>query len=201
MGIKKSSKKKIILSVDIYIYRKKFIDTINLRVKKIYFDLTGYNNLIIQYTTTPLIKEFSKKELKAQLENDILNIGEKEINYRKTLSGPHLDDFVFILDDMDLRNYGSQGQQRSAVLSLKLSEIDIFKKEKKEYPVLLLDDVLSELDEINKNNLIKYINGNTQTIITTTNIKNLDKKLLKNSNIYIVNNDKVLKIDEVKANE
>jgi len=81
----------------------------------------------------------------------------------------------FLLDKRDLKNYGSQGQQRSAILSLKFSELDIFKIEIGEFPVLLLDDVLSELDEINKNNLIKYISGDIQVIITTTNIKNLDK--------------------------
>ena len=96
---------------------------------------------------------------------------------KQTTIGPHKDDFSFIVkkaqdpekEGIDIRKYGSQGQQRTASLSLKLSEIEIVKKSKKDNPVLLLDDVLSELDSNRQNYLLNTI-GDIQTIITCTGL-------------------------------
>ena len=118
-----------------------------------------------------------------------------------TLIGPHKDDFEFYLNDKNLKLYGSQGQQRAAVLTLKLSEIELFKKYKENTPILLLDDIFSELDDNKKNNLLKYIVKDIQTIITTTDLNNLDNKLIKKSKIYKIEQGKVEKIKEVKINE
>ncbi len=96
----------------------------------------------------------------------------KDIYTKQTTAGPHKDDFSFIIgapEGIDLRKYGSQGQQRTASLSLKLSEIEIVKRSKKENPVLLLDDVLSELDSNRQNYLLNTI-GDIQTIITCTGL-------------------------------
>ena len=83
--------------------------------------------------------------------------------YRMTTSvGPHHDDLRFFSDAIDLKKFGSQGQQRTAVLSLKLSELEFIKSEVGEYPVLLLDDVLSELDEARRNNLLQFIHKRIQ---------------------------------------
>ncbi len=91
--------------------------------------------------------------------------------FRLTTSvGPHRDDLGFFIDDIDLKKYGSQGQQRTAILSLKLSELEFIKSEVGEYPVLLLDDVLSELDHERRNNLLRFIHRRIQTFITTTDI-------------------------------
>jgi len=91
--------------------------------------------------------------------------------HRLTTSvGPHRDDLRFFSDAMDLKKFGSQGQQRTAVLSLKLSELEFIKSEVGEYPVLLLDDVLSELDESRRANLLQFIHKRIQTFITTTDI-------------------------------
>ncbi|MBP8617368.1 DNA replication/repair protein RecF [Veillonella sp.] len=91
--------------------------------------------------------------------------------HRLTTSvGPHRDDLRFFSGAMDLKKYGSQGQQRTAVLSLKLSELEFIKSEVGEYPVLLLDDVLSELDELRRSNLLHFIHKRIQTFITTTDI-------------------------------
>ena len=86
----------------------------------------------------------------------------------QTSVGPHRDDIVFYSGSMDLKRFGSQGQQRTAILSVKLSELEYIKSEVGEYPILLLDDVLSELDQERRSNLIKFIHKRVQTIITTT---------------------------------
>ncbi len=94
--------------------------------------------------------------------------------------GPHKDDIIIKIDGKECKYFGSQGQQRSAILAIKLAEIEIIKEEIGEYPVLLLDDVLSELDSKRKGFLINYIEG-IQTIITTTDDHDLNI-LTKNNN-------------------
>ena len=86
----------------------------------------------------------------------------------QTSVGPHRDDIIFYSGAMDLKRFGSQGQQRTAILSVKLSELEYIKSEVGEYPILLLDDVLSELDQERRSNLLKFIHKRVQTIITTT---------------------------------
>ena len=90
---------------------------------------------------------------------------EADIRQKTTLSGPHRDDLSFSVNGVDIRRFGSQGQQRTAALSLKLAEIELVKKIVKDYPVLLLDDVLSELDSGRQQHLLSGIV--IQTIITT----------------------------------
>ena len=94
---------------------------------------------------------------------------EKDIRLKQTSVGPHRDDFCFMVGNIDIRRFGSQGQQRTAALSLKLSEIELVKKIAKDTPVLLLDDVLSELDSSRQNYLLSSI-GDVQTIITCTGL-------------------------------
>ena len=106
-----------------------------------------------------------------------------EIKTGITSIGPHRDDFDFMIGNNNLKNYGSQGQQRSAVLSLKLSEIPIFKSYKNTYPILLLDDVFSELDDYKKNNLLRYIVNDIQTFITTTDLKSINQDILTQARI------------------
>ena len=109
-----------------------------------------------------------------------------------TTAGPHKDDFSFISNDIDLRSYGSQGQQRTAALSLKLSEIEIVKKVTRDKPVLLLDDVLSELDSNRQNFLLNSI-GDIQTIITCTGLEDFVNNRFKYDKIFKVTEGKVTK--------
>ena len=94
---------------------------------------------------------------------------DKDIKSKFTGVGPHRDDFAFLVNDIDIRKFGSQGQQRTAALSLKLAEIELVKQIAKDNPVLLLDDVLSELDSNRQNYLLNSI-GDIQTIITCTGL-------------------------------
>ena len=111
----------------------------------------------------------------AEFESKLRSSRQKDIYLKQTTVGPHKDDFSFMIkkmnadDAIDIRKFGSQGQQRTASLSLKLSEIEIVKRAKKENPVLLLDDVLSELDSNRQNYLLNTI-GDIQTIITCTGL-------------------------------
>ena len=109
-----------------------------------------------------------------------------------TLYGPHRDDFSFYINDNDIKLYGSQGQQRSAIIAYKLSEIYLFKEITKTTPILLLDDIFSELDVKKRNNLIKYIPDDIQTIITTTDLKNIQKKLVDRSSVFVVDNGNII---------
>ena len=94
---------------------------------------------------------------------------DREIYQKMTLTGPHRDDINFLINDVDVRKYGSQGQQRTTALSLKLAEIELVKKKINDTPVLLLDDVLSELDAGRQERLLLGL-GDIQTLITCTGL-------------------------------
>ena len=110
---------------------------------------------------------------------------EKDIILKQTTVGPHRDDIRFMVNDIDIRKFGSQGQQRTAALSLKLSEIELVKKSIKDTPVLLLDDVLSELDSNRQNYLLNSI-GDIQTIITCTGLDEFVKNRFEINKVFKV---------------
>lgn len=185
-------------AVSIYLLRKKYIDKINSYAEKIFFDLTRIDNFNIKYK--PLIDvQYDRNLIIENLKQEMINKQNDEFRLKKSLVGPHLDDLEFYIGSKNLKLYGSQGQQRMAVLAMKLSEIEIFKEYKNSYPILLLDDVFSELDNKKKNHLLKYINNNIQSIITTTDLKNINKKILDNSKIFKISNGNIIK--EVEKNE
>ncbi len=141
--------------------RDVFIDELNGIIGEVHNKLTnGKESLEIHYEPNVERNDF-EEELKRNRE--------KDIRYKMTSVGPHRDDFSFIVNGIDIRKYGSQGQQRTAALSLKLSEIELVKKITGHVPVLLLDDVLSELDSNRQNYLLSSI-GDIQTIITCTGL-------------------------------
>ena len=141
--------------------RRMFVGQIKEIINGIQKKLSGdMEELIIKYEPDVEIDDFETILKKNQ---------EKDIKLKQTSVGPHRDDFSFMTGNIDIRKFGSQGQQRTAALSLKLSEIEIVKKITKDTPVLLLDDVLSELDSNRQNYLLNSI-GNIQTIITCTGL-------------------------------
>lgn len=172
--------------IDIYSERKKFIDFINKNVSKIYEDITGIKNFKVIYDTNIDLGDFSKETIKKNLEKKYNSNLQKEIDNGMTLYGPHRDDIQFLIDDDDIKIYGSQGQQKVAIIALKLSEIDIFKEIRETYPIILLDDVFSELDVKTRNKLINYINGDMQVIITSNDTRGINKKFLDNAKIFKV---------------
>ena len=122
------------------------------------------------------IGDFSVEEIKSLFQNIISQKQGEEIARGTTLWGPHRDDLIFYLNGMDLKKYGSQGQQRTGILSLKMAELQTFYKLNGEYPLLLLDDVMSELDQDRQLHLARYIQEN-QTIITCTGIEDSIRRL------------------------
>lgn len=188
-------------AIIIYQMRYKFIEKINETCGQIYKDIMGIEDFHIEYVSNMKIDDMKDPKLKDKLFEQY----KKQLSYEQrvciTTIGPHKDDFNFMVGENNLKLYGSQGQQRIAVLTLKLAEIPIFKKYKETTPVLLLDDVFSELSDDKKNNLIKYISKDIQTIITTTELNNLDSKLVKKAKLFKIEQGKLIKIKEVKDNE
>ena len=111
-----------------------------------------------------------------------------------TKVGPHQDELEFYINDLDAKLYASQGQQRSIVLSLKLAEINYLKSKTGTYPVLLLDDVLSELDKNRQLKLLDAINENVQTFITTPSISDIKEDLLKKAKVFKIENGNISEI-------
>ena len=166
-------------------YREKFILNINNYIDSIFYKIMKEKGLKVSYE--PNLPSKDKEVLKKFFYDNFFN----EISKKMTLYGPHRDDFSFILNDDDLKVYGSQGQQRVAILAFKLAEINLFKETKKSYPIVLLDDIFSELDIEKRNKLLKFIKSNIQFIITTTDIKNISDKILNKADVLKVKNGKV----------
>jgi DNA replication and repair protein RecF len=169
----------------IIIRRIRFLNALKVHAEKVHLELTDSKEVLkIGYEgySGKTEKELAEKLLKKYNETIV-----KDFKLGFTSIGPHRDDIKIMANDIDLKTYGSQGQQRTAALSLKLAELEIFANERGEYPILLLDDVLSELDESRKNKLLQKTK-NIQTIITTTSFNNKIK-----ANILKVNNGVVTK--------
>ena len=107
-----------------------------------------------------------------------------EIRKGTTLSGPHRDDLDFVINDKNAHDFASQGQQRTISLSVKLAEIQLVHELTQEYPILLLDDVMSELDHRRQSRLLNYIHGKTQTFITTTDLEGISWEIVKEPKVY-----------------
>lgn len=112
----------------------------------------------------------------------------KDIDRGTTLIGPHRDDFEMFVNDYNVQSFGSQGQQRTTALSLKLAEIELIHEIVQEYPILLLDDVLSELDDFRQTHLLNTIGKKVQTFVTTTSIKGIEHEALQKSKTFYVEN-------------
>ena len=163
--------------------RRLFVDQLNEIIDDINYKLSGGKERIkVEYA--PYVSEDNFEEM-------LKKAREKDIKLKSTSVGPHKDDFIFIVNGIDIRTYGSQGQQRTAALSLKLSEIELVKKITGDNPVLLLDDVLSELDSNRQNHLLNNI-GDIQTIITCTGLEDFVNNRIKINKIFKVENGVVI---------
>ncbi|WP_123042655.1 DNA replication/repair protein RecF [Cohnella candidum] len=113
---------------------------------------------------------------------------EQEFRRGMTMTGPHRDDLTFTINGKDVQSFGSQGQQRTAALSLKLAELELMREEIGEYPILLLDDVLSELDQTRQTQLIETFQSRVQTFITTTGLESVNMSRLRDAAVFHVRN-------------
>ena len=164
--------------------REEFIKQVNKIISDIHFKLTGGKEKI-SITYEKSIGNLS-------LEQALKKNRERDIRMKSTSAGPHRDDLCFMAGNLDIRKFGSQGQQRTAALSLKLSEIELVKQLINDTPILLLDDVLSELDKHRQNYLLDSIHD-IQTVITCTGLDEFVNHRFSINKIFHVKNGKVAK--------
>ena len=162
------------------------INKINANISSIFYNITGIDNLTVKYVTNVDFENFSTEEITAKLVDKFVKCRKKELQNGSTMYGPHRDDFYFLFGNDDIRIFGSQGQQRIALIAFKIAEIFIFKEIHDTNPILLLDDVFSEIDNKKKNKIIKYFEDDIQVFITTTDLKNINRSLLKEAKIFEV---------------
>ncbi len=147
----------------------------------------GKEKLVIKYrTVSGMESSWTAGEMAAHLEKKIAEAKQREIDRGVTLVGPHRDDLQFFVNDYDVQVFGSQGQQRTTALSLKLAEIELIKQETKEAPILLLDDVLSELDDYRQSHLLNTIQGEVQTFVTTTSVDGIHHETIQSAKMFHV---------------
>ena len=159
----------------------------------------GQETLKIRYKSSVLealnIKDTEDEAFTEEnLTNIIMRKSFDDIMRGSTKIGPQHDDLEFYINDLDAKMYASQGQQRSIVLSLKLAEINYLKDKTGTYPVLLLDDVLSELDKNRQLKLLDAINENVQTFITTPSISDIKEDLLKKAKVFKIESGNISEI-------
>ena len=172
--------------------RKTFIDELNEIVYELHRNISGNKEtLILKYE--PNIDD-------AFFQDELNRAKEKDLRYCQTSVGPHRDDMLFDVSGIDIRKYGSQGQQRTSALSLKLAEIELVKKSIHETPVLLLDDVLSELDSNRQNYLLNSIHD-IQTIITCTGLDEFIRNRFEINKIFKVIDGSIFACEQEDFNE
>jgi len=177
--------------------RIKFIKKINRLAHKFYQKITREKeNIELTYQSNILKKQEENissinKEFKDKLEE----YREKEIEQRATLLGPHRDDFSVYINEFNIASYGSQGQQRTAVLSLKLSELELIKEKEGVYPIFFLDDVMSELDEDRRHFLLGLIiDKKVQTFITSINLDYFNSNIKEKGRIFKIEEGKIINL-------
>lgn len=164
-------------------YREEFVKQLNGIIMEIHGRLSGGKEQIkILYEPNVSVDAF---------EDTVKKNRQQDIKQKTTLTGPHRDDLSFVVNGIDIRRFGSQGQQRTAALSLKLAEIELVKKIVHDYPILLLDDVLSELDSSRQNHLLSGIN-HIQTVITCTGLEEFVSNRFQIDKIFKVVNGTVI---------
>lgn len=169
--------KKIILQ------RKEFIDSLNKIAYEKHFKITGgKEKLFIQYKPNITQEVFEKR---------LIHYRKRDFFIKTTTVGPHKDDLQFLVNEKDVKVYGSQGQQRTTALSVKLAEIDLIYEKTGELPVVLLDDVFSELDKKRQNYLLESIQ-NVQVILTCTGIEDIIQNYSREGSLYYVKDGKTM---------
>lgn len=183
--------KMIEISLKIYYFRYFYVSEINKIIPVVFKKITNISNLQLEYVNNLNLETYDEEKIKDLLKNKFKKNLNKEIILGMTLNGVHRDDLIFKINSYDAKIYASEGQQKMIVIAYKISELLLFKKIKKEYPVLLLDDVFSEIDVKKRNNIIKYLKSDIQVIITTNDILNIDKSLVDEAKIFKIKNGNI----------
>lgn len=186
------------LGTNIISLRIDFIDEIEPIAKEFLINISkNTENLELIYKSTiqraDLHTQLLKKKIKDLFQESLKESFDEELARGQSVVGPHRDDLLFLINKKEAKSFASQGQQRSLILAVKLSELKIIEKRKGEIPVLLLDDVFAELDESRQDFLLHNLPTDIQTFITTTYISSLQKELLKDAQIIEAKDGNILK--------
>ncbi len=147
--------------------RMKFLDRLNLLVKDIYTNLTNSNEQVnLSYATNFNVVDL--ETLKKSYQNKLESLCKAEVEQGNTLIGPHRDDFIFLINDKELRKYGSRGQHKTVLIALMIAEYKLIKEKVMETPILLIDDLFSEIDHSREMKILSYLNELGQHLITST---------------------------------
>lgn len=182
------TKKLIEYGLKIYEFRNDFINKINSLIGIKYQEIFEIGELTIKYNSD--YKNKTAEEIFANYKKNY----DREVTIGKTVLGIHHDDIIFLLDNKDISEWGSNGQQKNAIFAFKLAEIEVFKEEKDNYPILILDDLFSALDKKKIKNIVKLLDNDIQTFITTTELNRVSNKLLSNAKIFNVTENEIKEV-------
>ena len=174
----------------IYLLNKRiwFLNVLEIHGKKVHTFITdSKEDISFKYVNSMRVDELTEETLMKKFES----LYGHDKRMKTTTIGAHRDDFSIYLSEVNAHEFASQGQQRTAVLSIKLAEIDLIYAETGVYPVLLLDDVLSELDEDRQVKLLASTKDKTQTFITTTSISGIDQEMIDSSDVFVIDDAKI----------
>ena len=164
----------------IYESRRKYINLLNQKIGDLYNSICGIQDLKLEYSSD--YKDFDREKILKKYQDNL----NRDIILGKTTVGVHHDDIKFKLEGYNIKDYGSEGQQKNAIIAYKLTELEIFYQIRGNYPILILDDLFSELDRFKINNILNLINDDIQTFITTTEIDKINDNVLSNSKLFEV---------------
>lgn len=174
--------------------RKKYIDTLNEEIKDVHLNISDGDEIIYIKYESPLEQYNDLKEIENYMLEGLRKALDRDLFVKYSTYGPHRDDLEIFVNDRELKVFGSQGQQRSAIISMKIVEINLIEKYRNIRPILLLDDVFSELDSYRRKKLIDSISG-IQSFITMAEKMYLEDFKNTNSNIYLVENNGVKQLN------
>jgi len=178
------TEKLIDYGLKIYNLRKNFLSEIKKRIGDNYYQIFESGKLNLEYVSD---YSLSKDEIVSKYKSSL----KRDLFLGKTTFGIHRDDINFILDDLSLKDCGSEGQQKNAIIAFKLSEIEVVKNIKGYYPILIFDDLSSELDKNKINNILNMLSSKVQTFITTTSIDYFTDEMISRAKLIKVNNSQV----------
>lgn len=178
----------VITGSNIIFTRQKFLSELRKHAIEKYKGISASEEFSFEYS----FPYFENEEIAQALRDELKERRSEELARHQACVGPHRDDIYFYLDKKDSTKFASQGQHRTIVLALKLSEIELITEKQGYSPVLLLDDVLAELDDLRQNYLLKSISSDTQTIITSVDTLLFDDAFLRNVKIYNISNGEIM---------
>ncbi len=182
----------VITGSNIIYLRKKFLKEIEIIAREKHRIISETEELKIVYDCSFLNDESEPDEIAAAFKLSLEERKTEEMRRGQACVGPHRDDIIFYINSNEAVRFASQGQQRTVVLALKLSELDIITSKTGDEPLLLLDDVLAELDDLRQNYLLKSINSDTQTIVTSVDTVLFEEEFLKDVKIYKIENGSIV---------